>query len=203
MHEPPGLRARGSGRRRRPRVGPLLIQVHRPRVRISSAGSRRVGGLADRAHDRALPVDRGAGSAWSPTASAGRWSTRRGRDRRVCDLGTRRCGSRSRSRSRRSDRCSASARFFGVDESETLEALLDRVGGATKREVTDQARLPGPAGGRGPGPGTRPGRRDTGRANFCDDVSHETELYEAALTVMMRLVFLFFAEETRPAPARR
>jgi hypothetical protein len=83
-------------------------------------------------------------------------------------------------------------RFFGVPADETLEQLLAR-STQNQHEVTDQL-------------GYQVRRavellvqaidradRDTGR-NLLADVS-ERELYEAALTVMMRLVFLFSAEE--------
>lgn len=83
-------------------------------------------------------------------------------------------------------------RFFGVDDSETLEALLTQ-SLADQQEVTDQlgyqvrravevlvqaiARLD----------------QDQNGALLTDIA--ESQLYEAALTVMMRLVFLFCAEE--------
>jgi hypothetical protein len=83
-------------------------------------------------------------------------------------------------------------RFFGVDETDTLEALLvesasyqaeltDQLGAQVRRavEVLIQALDRADA--------------DTGR-KLLHDVG-ESELYEAAITVMMRLVFLFFAEE--------
>jgi len=84
-------------------------------------------------------------------------------------------------------------RFFGVDESETLESMLAD-SAAYQAEVTEQL-------------GAQVRRAievlvraldradvDTGR-RLLEDVS-ESELYEAAVTVMMRLVFLFFAEES-------
>lgn len=83
-------------------------------------------------------------------------------------------------------------RFFGVAEDETLAALLAQ-SADEQHEVTDQL-------------GYQVRRavevlvqaidladRDAGR-NLLAEIS-ETELYEAALTVMMRLVFLFSAEE--------
>src|SRR5579875_2948822 len=83
-------------------------------------------------------------------------------------------------------------RFFGVDEKETLERLLEK-SAANQQEVTDQL-------------GYQVRRavevliqsldradQDHGR-ELLQGVS-EAELYEAALTVMMRLVFLFCAEE--------
>lgn len=90
-------------------------------------------------------------------------------------------------------------RFFGVDESETLEAMLaesatyqaevtEQLGAQVRRavEVLVQALDRADA--------------DTGRA-LLRDVS-EGELYEAALTIMMRLVFMFFAEENDLLPLR-
>jgi hypothetical protein len=90
-------------------------------------------------------------------------------------------------------------RFFGVDESETLEALLvdstsyqaevtEQLGAQVRRavEVLVQALDRADA--------------DAGRA-LLDDVS-EAELYEAALTIMMRLVFMFYAEENDLLPLR-
>ena len=82
-------------------------------------------------------------------------------------------------------------RFFGVPEDDTLEALLD-ASANDQQEVTDQLGyqvrravevLVEPSIGR-PGP----------RRALLDGIT-ESELYEAALTVMMRLVFLFSAEE--------
>jgi hypothetical protein len=83
-------------------------------------------------------------------------------------------------------------RFFGVDETDTLEAMLvesasyqaeltDQLGAQVRRavEVLIQALDRADA--------------DTGR-KLLHNVG-ESELYEAAITVMMRLVFLFFAEE--------
>lgn len=84
-------------------------------------------------------------------------------------------------------------RFFGVDESDTLEGMLaesasyqaevtEQLGAQVRRAIEvlvqalDRADL------------------DTGRTLLAD--VGESELYEAAITVMMRLVFLFFAEET-------
>lgn len=90
-------------------------------------------------------------------------------------------------------------RFFGVDEDETLEAMLteslsyqaevtEQLGAQVRRavEVLVQALDRADA--------------DTGRT-LLQDVS-EGELYEAALTVMMRLVFMFFAEENDLLPLR-
>src|SRR5258708_16811981 len=83
-------------------------------------------------------------------------------------------------------------RFFGVDQADTLEAMLAE-SAAYQAEVTDQL-------------GAQVRRAvevliqaldradaDTGR-KLLQDVG-EAELYEAAITGMMRLVFLFFAEE--------
>ena len=63
-----------------------------------------------------------------------------------------------------------------------------------QQEVTDQLGYQVRAGGRDPGPGPRPGRPGP-RAASCWPMCAETRLYEAALTVMMRLVFLLSAEE--------
>ena len=83
-------------------------------------------------------------------------------------------------------------RFFGVPEDETLEALLDK----SADEPAGSHRpawLSGPQGGRGADPVARPGRPGP-RAGAAGRRARD-ELYEAALTVMMRLVFLFCAEE--------
>jgi hypothetical protein len=83
-------------------------------------------------------------------------------------------------------------RFFGVDEKETLEELLEQ-SAANQQEVTDQL-------------GYQVRRAVEVLIQSLDraDQDHgrellpgvkEAELYEAALTVMMRLVFLFCAEE--------
>jgi DNA-binding transcriptional ArsR family regulator len=84
-------------------------------------------------------------------------------------------------------------RFFGVDESETLERML--VDSASyQAEVTEQL-----------GAQVRRAIEVLVRALDRSDVDTgrellagvgESELYEAAITVMMRLVFLFFAEES-------
>lgn len=83
-------------------------------------------------------------------------------------------------------------RFFGVAESETLEAMLvesasyqtevtEQLGAQVRRAIEVLIRALDRA------------DADTGRQLLAD--TPETELYEAAITVMMRLVFLFFAEE--------
>ncbi|EDX87151.1 hypothetical protein S7335_4858 [Synechococcus sp. PCC 7335] len=83
-------------------------------------------------------------------------------------------------------------RFFGVDESETIEALL-AASVNSQQEVTDQL-----------GFQVREAvevlvqsidRADQDRNRELLAGLPETRLYEAALTVMMRLVFLFSAEE--------
>jgi hypothetical protein len=83
-------------------------------------------------------------------------------------------------------------RFFGVDDSETLEALL-QASITDQQEVTDQL-----------GYQVRKAvevlvqaldRIDQDRNRTLLKGISETQLYEAALTVMMRLVFLFSAEE--------
>jgi len=90
------------------------------------------------------------------------------------------------------------SRFFGVSDTETLEALLDR-SAADQQEVTVQL-----------GKQVRDAveiliqaldriDKDSGRA-LLSGVG-ETRLYESALTVMMRLVFLFAAEERDLLPS--
>ena len=82
--------------------------------------------------------------------------------------------------------------FFGVPENETLESLLDR-SAADQQEVTDQL-----------GYQVRQAVEVLIHSLDRADQEHDRELlvgvddgilYEAALTVMMRLVFLFCAEE--------
>jgi hypothetical protein len=84
------------------------------------------------------------------------------------------------------------SRFFGVDDSETLEALL-AASVNDQQEVTDQL-----------GYQVRKAvevlvqafdKIDQDRDRALLKGTSETELYRAALTVMMRLVFLFSAEE--------
>lgn len=83
-------------------------------------------------------------------------------------------------------------RFFGVADTETLEALLKK-SAANQQEVTDQL-----------GYQVRKAvevliqsldRADQDHGRELLQGVKEAELYEAALTVMMRLVFLFCAEE--------
>jgi hypothetical protein len=83
-------------------------------------------------------------------------------------------------------------RFFGVDDSESLEALL-QASVTDQQEVTDQL-----------GYQVRKAVEvlvealdhiDQDRNRTLLEGISETDLYEAALTVMMRLVFLFSAEE--------
>nr|MDZ8056627.1 DNA methyltransferase [Nostoc sp. EkiNYC01] len=83
-------------------------------------------------------------------------------------------------------------RFFGVDDSQTLETLL-------KESVTDQQEVTDQLGYQ-----VRKAvevlvealdRIDQDRNRSLFQGISETQLYEAALTVMMRLVFLFSAEE--------
>ncbi len=91
------------------------------------------------------------------------------------------------------------SRFFGVSDQETPEALLDR-SAADQQEVTDQL-----------GRQVRDAveiliqaldriDKDSGRALLRD--VDETRLYESALTVMMRLVFLLAAEERDLLPGK-
>jgi hypothetical protein len=88
-------------------------------------------------------------------------------------------------------------RFFNVPDDETLEALLARSVNS-QQEVTDQL-----------GYQVRKAvevlvqsidRIDQDRQRALLQGTPETRLYEAALTVMMRLVFLFFAEENQLIP---
>ncbi|MEZ2247357.1 Eco57I restriction-modification methylase domain-containing protein [Microcoleus sp.] len=89
-------------------------------------------------------------------------------------------------------------RFFGVDDSETLETLLTQ-SITDQQEVTDQL-----------GYQVRRAvevlvqaldRIDQDRNRSLLQNISETQLYEAALTVMMRLVFLFAAEERKLIPS--
>lgn len=84
-------------------------------------------------------------------------------------------------------------RFFGVDKSETLEVLLadsasyqtevtEQLGAQVRRAIEVLVRALDRA------------DADTGRQLLAN--VGEFELYEAGITVMMRLVFLFFAEES-------
>jgi hypothetical protein len=90
------------------------------------------------------------------------------------------------------------SRFFGVSDSQTLSALFDR-SATDQQEVTDQL-----------GKQVRDAvqiliqafdriDKDSGRA-LLHGVT-EKRLYESALTVMMRLVFLFAAEERALLPS--
>ena len=101
-------------------------------------------------------------------------------------------GSRSRSRWPPSRRCSACAASSRVAETDTLEAMLDE-SVAFQQEVTDQL-----------GYQVRRAVEVLVQALDRADLDRKRELlrdvpparlYEAALTVMMRLVFLFCAEE--------
>lgn len=89
-------------------------------------------------------------------------------------------------------------RFFGVDDSETLETMLTE-SITDQQEVTDQL-----------GYQVRRAvevlvqaldRIDQDRKRTLLKNISETQLYEAALTVMMRLVFLFAAEERKLIPS--
>lgn len=88
-------------------------------------------------------------------------------------------------------------RFFGVAESETLEGMLsesvtyqaevtEQLGAQVRRAVEVLVQALDRA------------DTDSGR-KLLNEVS-ETQLYEAALTIMMRLVFLFYAEENDLLP---
>jgi hypothetical protein len=88
-------------------------------------------------------------------------------------------------------------RFFGVPDEETLEALLAKSVNS-QQEVTDQL-----------GYQVRKAvevlvqsldRIDQDRNRELLQGVSQTRLYQAALTVMMRLVFLFFAEENKLVP---
>ncbi len=83
-------------------------------------------------------------------------------------------------------------RFFGVDEKDTLEKLLEK-SAANQQEVTDQLGYQVRKAVEVLIQSLDRADQDHGR-ELLQGVS-EAELYEAALTVMMRLVFLFCAEE--------
>jgi len=89
-------------------------------------------------------------------------------------------------------------RFFTVGEDETLERLFERAGDA-EAEIT-----------KGLGSSVRRSVELLVAAISRDDVANDhrvlagvdpTEVYESAVTVLMRLVFLLFAEERRLLPA--
>ncbi|MFZ4659650.1 MAG: Eco57I restriction-modification methylase domain-containing protein [Caldilineaceae bacterium] len=83
-------------------------------------------------------------------------------------------------------------RFFGVQDTATLEAMLTR-STQNQHEVTDQLGYQVRRAVELLVQAIDRASRDTGR-NLLAGVS-PSELYEAALTIMMRLVFLFSAEE--------
>jgi predicted ATPase len=83
-------------------------------------------------------------------------------------------------------------RFFGVADKDTLEGLLAR-SAANQQEVTDQLGYQVRKAVEVLIQSLERADQDHGRALLLH--IKETELYEAALTVMMRLVFLFCAEE--------
>ena len=83
-------------------------------------------------------------------------------------------------------------RFFAVADTDTIEGSAGRVGGLPAGGHRP-ARLPGAPCRRGARAGARPGRSRS-QARAPADVP-PARLYDAALTVMMRLVFLFCAEE--------
>jgi hypothetical protein len=83
-------------------------------------------------------------------------------------------------------------RFFSVPENETIEALLDR-SAADQQEVTDQLGYQVRKAVEVLIQALDKSDQDHGRKLLAD--VDEKVLYEAALTVMMRLVFLFCAEE--------
>ncbi|WP_121971241.1 type IIL restriction-modification enzyme MmeI [Leptolyngbya sp. BC1307] len=83
-------------------------------------------------------------------------------------------------------------RFFGVDESETIEALLAESVNS-QQEVTDQLGFQVRSAVEVLVQSIDRADQDRGRELLVGVL--ETKLYEAALTVMMRLVFLFSAEE--------
>src|SRR5262249_52550768 len=88
-------------------------------------------------------------------------------------------------------------RLFGVAEGETLEALLTK-SAANQQEVTDQLGYQVRKAVEVLIQSLDRADQDHGR-ELLKGVS-EAELYEAALTVMMRLVFLFCAEERELIP---
>ena len=106
--------------------------------------------------------------------------------------GTRTSGSRSRSRCGPSAPCLAADRFFGVPDDETLEALLDQ-SAADQQEVTDQLGYQVRKAVEVLIQSLDRADQDHGR-KLLAGVRREGSL-RAALTVMMRLVFLFCAEE--------
>jgi len=83
-------------------------------------------------------------------------------------------------------------RFFGVADNETLEAMLAE-SATNQQEVTDQLGLQVRHAVEVLVQSLDRADQDHGRELLAD--VPETVLYEAALTVMMRLVFLFCAEE--------
>src|SRR5204863_7750749 len=83
-------------------------------------------------------------------------------------------------------------RFFGVTEKETIEALLDR-SASDQQEVTDQLGYQVRKAVEVLIQALDKADQDHGRKLLAD--LDEKVLYEAALSVMMRLVFLFCAGE--------
>ena len=90
-------------------------------------------------------------------------------------------------------------RFFSVADDETLEAML-KESAEHQEEVTDQLGLQVRRAVEVLIQSLDRADQDHGR-ELLGDVP-EAVLYEAALTVMMRLVFLFYAEENKLIPAQ-
>ena len=84
-------------------------------------------------------------------------------------------------------------RFFSVADSDTLEAMLSESANA-EAEVTDQLGKQVRAAVELLVDAMSRENRDTGGGHLFDDLS-TADVYEAAVTVMMRLVFLLSAEE--------
>ena len=106
--------------------------------------------------------------------------------------GTRRSGWKNRLRLRAFRSLLGMERFFGVPDGDTLEAMLAE-SAQNQQEVTDQLGYQVRQAVEVLIQSLDQADQDHGR-ELLGNVP-ETELYEAALTVMMRLVFLFCAEE--------
>src|SRR5262249_15435828 len=91
------------------------------------------------------------------------------------------------------------SRFFSVAENETLEAML-KESAQHQQEVTEQLGLQVRRAVEVLIQSLDPADQDH-KQELLAGVP-ETVLYEAALTVMMRLVFLFYAEENKLIPAQ-
>ena len=138
-------------------------------------------------------------SAWSPTAAGGPWCGRRAAARPARRSGTPACSARIRRRCRHWSRCCSRFRFLAVRDRRPAARAAGREPGTPGGSHRDP-RPPGPRRSRDARSARWTGSTASPAAS-CSPGSMTTTCTPACVTVMMRVVFLLFAEERRLLPS--